>query len=129
MADLENCKLPLGTRPAGEHGFGHHGFRGCHLVQVFANGTVISAAVGGKRMTNPQSGSQWGFGLEPSEPPGREGLGGRLARTLGMGRQDLDIWSARRRLKASAPDNHINWLGRYIQPFVQNACAIMASEN
>ena len=49
---------------------------------MFANGTVISAAVGGKGMTNPQSGSQWGFGLEPSEPPGREGLDGWLARAL-----------------------------------------------
>lgn len=84
VADLENCKLPLDTRPAGEHGFGLGGFRGCHLVQVFANGTVISAAVGGRRMTNPQSGSQWGFGLEPNEPPGREGLGGWRARALGM---------------------------------------------
>lgn len=80
MTDLEGCKLPVGTQPAEEHGFGHDGFQRSHLVEVFANGTVISAAVGGKRMTNLQSGSQWGFGLEPSESPGREGLDGRLAR-------------------------------------------------
>lgn len=46
---------------------------------VFANNTVVSEAVGGKRMTSPPVGVVVGFGLEPSEPPGREGLGGRLA--------------------------------------------------